>query len=378
MSELICPLCGSANDPQATSCQVCNVEFNQLPAELNPMNQIAMPEKDSSLEPEEAPSEIPGWLKKRIPGRQDDQPPVSFDNYLNALFGKSGGAVETDAAESVSSPGLFDDEDLAALEHTNRTIQESAGLSEEEKKYSDFSHFRPEKKWDDPLPSAVKQPDLPADEKQYEDFSIVRPEKKWDDPLPTAVKQPDLPGDEKQYEDFSVIRPEKKWDDRPIYPSGDAVQEKTDENLNPIQNALEEPDALQNGGLFLDSDSDDQMALFDTQEAENRSSPTDFESVGISQDELPYVDFSVNRPARKWDDNADSQPTYSERMEASDQLLSVKMNRRRKIWQQKKRRAAAALLTHSSVILRRAPRLPAIRIMILLRFREMLARSPLL
>lgn len=321
MSANVCPFCGSNNESGAAACRVCGVDFTRLPDELKPKDPVAESKSAGMDIPrEEDQSGIPAWLRKRMNNQSDNKEAASFDSYLDAILGKPKGE-DASAAQSnaeISQPGLFGEEDLNAL-LVSQEESSSAQLTDEERLYTDFSKFRPEKKWEDVGSNEPKEALSAANENAYIDFSHFRPEKKWEDGPSVVFKNPVASENEADYSDFSIFRPEKKWDDRVPVGGESSPVDMTQNDSEPYA-ALEEQDFTRS---VTGKSSDDQLALFDTLRADNDSSPTDFETMGLEQAELPYVDFSVNRPARKWDDGPDEVVTGKEIREASEQLLSV-------------------------------------------------------
>mgnify|MGYP000861808059 CR=1 FL=1 len=321
MSANVCPFCGSNNESGAAACRVCGVDFTQLPDELKPKEQVAESESANMDVPrEEDQSGIPAWLRKRMNNQSNNKEVASFDSYLDAILGKpkDEDATVTPSSGEISQPGLFGEEDFNALLVSNEEST-SGQLTDEEHLYTDFSMFRPEKKWEDIVSNESKGALSTANEDVYTDFSHFRPEKKWEDDSSAVSKNPAVSENESDYIDFSIYRPEKKWDERiPVASESSPVD-------SPLSDS--DPSAMLEEQEFTRSvnakSSDDQLALFDTLRADNDSSPTDFEMMGLEQAELPYVDFSVYRPARKWDDGPDEVVTGKEIREASDQLLSV-------------------------------------------------------
>ena len=125
MSDFICPMCGSPNDENADLCEVCKVDFTQLPNDLKPqkMQDRENSEKTSprsELTQDSNLTETPDWLRKRIQTKENpqNQASSSIDNYLNMIFGRTNESTEAneDAAEPDHQNVPFSQEDLEALD----------------------------------------------------------------------------------------------------------------------------------------------------------------------------------------------------------------------------------------------------------------------
>ncbi len=308
MSAFICPICGSPNDDNAASCEICNVDFSQLPNDLKPkklQDSVGREPSSNAHERDENIAETPDWLLKRIQ-KNDSSPNVSsFDNYINMLFGKGGDAQtaadeisdELDSSGHQSIP--FSKEDLEAL-----TIDESGEEIEVPPEmvevYSDFETTRPERKWDED-DSIAKSGDAESD--QFADFSSVRPEKKWDD---TPVSKTYAPADiaqlpEEDFEDFSAVQPAMKLELDDISQTKSTADENfevgDEDEFNDFsryrpQQKWEEGAGEPAAEGYADNE---QLALFAAAETEGKLAQ-------LTDEEAAFADFSVNRPQRKWDD----------------------------------------------------------------------------
>ncbi len=350
MKTFKCPICGSSNEENAKTCAVCQVNFSQLPEDLQfqiqqelvNQQEVAPIQED---EKNKRQNEVPDWLRRRIRPQADEKESKSIDNYLDLIFHKSVEENQLSAGSSEKNDEdsfPFTQEDFEALE-----IKEDNASQEEElppeiaESLSDFSSVRPAPKWD------VTPPDsdtiegkkiIPSDsENEFIDFSKSRPAKKWEDLTPVSnekvglsekreMKYPanfvseqsrdkalftnkssenieinSLP--EESFIDFSVVRPQQKWDSEEgsSVPSTLSVDESNQEVFQ-----------------------DEQLTFLENKSAEPQKIVSE-----LTEEEAAYADFSVNRPEKKWDDEegVSSPPIETKDTVSTEQLASTTGNK---------------------------------------------------
>ena len=313
MSDFICPMCGSPNDENADSCEVCKVDFTQLPNDLKPqkMQDRENSEKTSprsELTQDSNLTETPDWLRKRIQTKENpqNQASSSIDNYLNMIFGRTNESTEAneDAAEPDHQNVPFSQEDLEALDLSESPLSSNTDVSPEElETYSDFETIRPERKWDSD--NGSEQNAASAVQEPFNDLPDTGTASKWVDPETVQSKEAAAidPGllPEEAFNDFSIIRPQSKWDGE----ESDSQNLEIDRSdANPLRDA--------------------QLALFNESDMDSVSKGAD-----LTEEESQFFDFTVNRPQRKWDDSDQSDSSAEDSLSSSqvafeslDEILS--------------------------------------------------------
>lgn len=201
MKKNICPFCGNENNPESKTCSVCKADLTSLPQDLYPVEDetpiLSVPKNT----PKNESDVIPSWMKRKLEESTENPNTISFNNYLNAIFGDT----------SQAPAGRTPKKNKPASEKTVGKKKDPAQLS--------LSI------WDDaPLRDGTDPVSKPFDasDEVYDDFSTYRPEQKWDD----ADEDPSEPQLDTE---FSAVGSQSAGyaDDAPLY-EGDLPEEDDD------------------------------------------------------------------------------------------------------------------------------------------------------
>lgn len=273
MSRMICRVCGGMNESEATKCSTCGVVFASLPDDMQPVPE----ETPGGLnnEPATDNDDALDWLRKLYspdePEETDPNPTASDLSGSDASVDPNTEVSEATTDSSVSSENTGNPEptDLLAelFPEILETVQFTGAIGESD--------------------SETRPTDESETSENYSDSDTEH-----NTPVSTDDRITEI-FIENEYGDFETHAPQRKWDDTP---TNNLRNERTATNPNAI-------------------------AAIDTDPLPNTVQPEDDSDSGAkgAEREEDFIDFSVHRPQRKWDEETPRE--FATREKAATQTL---------------------------------------------------------